>query len=165
MEPYPFAMSNHIVAKVELWVLASFRVCQTMERCSQQPRTFSIQPFWIEFLMNLLLYIKWSSLLNGGGGQDKSAKKCQFSDESLLFQIVLTTHSDYKTEIYQSTRCMPFRMAFQHVEFCTYADFCTGDHAQWLEAYQLKTQSSTCWKPEQQSFTMFLQWFLQCFSD
>ena len=61
MESYAFAMSNHIVAKVDLWVLASFRACQTMERCSQQPGTFSIQPFWIELLMNLLLYIKWIS--------------------------------------------------------------------------------------------------------
>ena len=61
MEPYAFAMSNHIVAKVDLWVLASFRACQTMERCSQQPGTFSIQPFWIELLMNLFLYTKWIS--------------------------------------------------------------------------------------------------------
>ena len=52
---------HHIVAKVDLWVLASFKACQTMERCSQQPRTFSIHPFWIELSMSLLLYIKWIS--------------------------------------------------------------------------------------------------------
>ena len=38
-------------------------------------------------------------------------------------------------------------MAFQHVEFCAYADFCTGDPAHWVKAHQLKTQSSTCWEP------------------
>ena len=44
MEPYAFAMTKHIVAKVDLWVLASFRAWQTMERCSKQAGTFSIQP-------------------------------------------------------------------------------------------------------------------------
>ena len=86
--------------------------------------------------------------LSGGGGQDKSAKNCQFLDESLLFQVALTTHSDYKTVIwYESISCMLFSMALQHVEFCAYADVCTGNHAHCLEAHQLKRQSSTCWKP------------------
>ena len=37
-----------------------------------------------EFLSSLCL-------LRGGGGQAKSAKNCQFPDESLLFQTGLTT--------------------------------------------------------------------------
>ena len=32
-----------------------------MGSCSQQSGTFSIQPFWVELWMNLLLYIKWVS--------------------------------------------------------------------------------------------------------
>ena len=59
---------------------------------------------------------------------------------------------------------MSFSMAFQHAEFCAYADFCTGDHAHWLKAHQLKTQSSTCWKPAlRTAVTEQNSCHLQCF--
>ena len=38
-------------------------------------------------------------------------------------------------------------MAFQHADFCAYADFCAGEHAHWVKAQRLKTQSSTYCKP------------------
>ena len=53
--------NSRAVAKVDFWVLTSFRACKTMERCSQQQGAFSIQPIYIESLMNLLLHIKWVS--------------------------------------------------------------------------------------------------------
>ena len=61
MDPQAFAMSNHIIANLDFWTFASFRACQTMDRCSQQPGIFSIQPFCIELFINLLLCIRWVS--------------------------------------------------------------------------------------------------------
>ena len=61
MDPYVFAMSNHITAKLNLWALASFTACQTMDRCSQHPGIFYIQPFCMELIINLLLCIRWVS--------------------------------------------------------------------------------------------------------
>ena len=58
MDPYAFAISSHIVAKVKFLDLASFGAAQTIEICSQQPGTFFIQPFCTDLLMNLLLFIK-----------------------------------------------------------------------------------------------------------
>ena len=54
-------MSNHITAKLDFWSCASFRACQTMDRCSQHPGIFSIQPFCMELFINLLLCIRWVS--------------------------------------------------------------------------------------------------------
>ena len=54
-------MSNHITAKLDFLALASFRACQTIDRCSQQPGIFSMQPFRIEVSINLLLCIRWAS--------------------------------------------------------------------------------------------------------
>ena len=50
--PIPICNVQHIVTKVDFWVLASFRACQ------EQLGTFSILPFCTELLMNLLLHIK-----------------------------------------------------------------------------------------------------------
>ena len=54
-------MSSHMFAKFEWFKRACFNADQTMDICSQQPGTFSIQPFWIEVLINLLLEIMWDS--------------------------------------------------------------------------------------------------------
>ena len=54
-------MSNHIVAKLEVWALASLRAIQTMDRCSQQPGIFSRQRFCMDLFINLLLCIRWVS--------------------------------------------------------------------------------------------------------
>ena len=54
-------MPNHITAKLDFLALASFRACQTIDRCSQQPGIFSMQPFCIELSINLLLCIRWAS--------------------------------------------------------------------------------------------------------
>ena len=61
MDPYAFAMSKHVVTKVDSCVLASFRACQTMERCSQQPGAFSMLPFTMKLSMNLFSHIEWVS--------------------------------------------------------------------------------------------------------
>ena len=45
MDPYALAISNRIVAMDNFLDLASFRVAQTIEICSQHPGTVSIQPF------------------------------------------------------------------------------------------------------------------------
>ena len=54
IDPEAFAMWNHIVAKLDFWAPASFKACQTVERCSQQPGIFSIQPFCMELFINLV---------------------------------------------------------------------------------------------------------------
>ena len=58
MDPYAFAISSHIVARDKFLDLASFRAAQTIEICSQQPGTFSIQPFCTDLFIILLLLIK-----------------------------------------------------------------------------------------------------------
>ena len=45
MDPYVFAISNQIDAAEDFLDLASFKTDQTMDKCSQQPRTFSMHPF------------------------------------------------------------------------------------------------------------------------
>ena len=45
MDPYVFAISNQIDAAEDFSDLASFKTDQTMDECSQQPRTFSMHPF------------------------------------------------------------------------------------------------------------------------
>ena len=54
-------MSYHITAKLDFLALASLRACQTIDRCSQQPGIFSMQPFCIDLSINLLLCIRWAS--------------------------------------------------------------------------------------------------------
>ena len=58
MDPYALVISNHIVAKNRFLDLAFFRATQTLEICSQHQGTFPIQPFCIDFLINLLLLSK-----------------------------------------------------------------------------------------------------------
>ena len=64
---------------------------------------------------------------------------------STYLSIYLPYRIDDKTLI--CIHKLLFGMAFQHAKFCTYADFCTGEHKHWLDAHQLKTERSTSWKP------------------
>ena len=61
MDPYLFAISNQIDAAEDFLDLASFNTDQTMDKCSQQPRTFTMHPFWTDKLMILLF---WTRLLS-----------------------------------------------------------------------------------------------------
>lgn len=61
IEGNAFAISSHIVARSDLLTRASLRAAQTIDMCSQQPGTFSIQPFWSDVLINLLVLIMWAS--------------------------------------------------------------------------------------------------------
>ena len=51
---YPFAISNQIDAVKDFLALASLNTNQTIDKCSQQPRTFSMQPCCTDKLMIFL---------------------------------------------------------------------------------------------------------------
>ena len=59
IDPYAFAISNQIDAAKDFLALASFNTDQTMDKCSQQPGTFSMQPFCTDKLMILLFWTRW----------------------------------------------------------------------------------------------------------
>ena len=50
-------MSSQMFAKEDFVDQASFKGDHTIDTCSQQPGTLSIQPFWIDELIRLLLVI------------------------------------------------------------------------------------------------------------
>ena len=59
IDPYAFAISNQIEAAEDFLALASFNTDQTMDKCSQQPGTFSMQPFCTDKLIILLFWTRW----------------------------------------------------------------------------------------------------------
>ena len=50
-------MSSQMFAKEDFVDRASFKADHTFDICSQQPGTLSIQPFWTDVLIRLLLVI------------------------------------------------------------------------------------------------------------
>ena len=59
IDPYTFAISNQIDAAEDFLALASFNTDQIMDKCFQQPGTFSMQPFCTGKLIVLLLWTIW----------------------------------------------------------------------------------------------------------
>ena len=59
--------------------------------------TKSPQPLLRDRRQKTLELLSRLCLLRWGGGQDKSAKNCQFPDESLLFQVALVTKQRYES--------------------------------------------------------------------
>ena len=51
IDPYTFAISKQIYTAEDFLVLASFNGDQTMDKCFQQPGTFSMWPFCTDKLM------------------------------------------------------------------------------------------------------------------
>ena len=59
IDPYAFAISNQIDGAEDFLALASFNTDQSMDKCSQQPGTFSMQTFCTDKVMILLLWTRW----------------------------------------------------------------------------------------------------------
>ena len=58
IDPYAFAISNQIDAAEDFLDLTSFNTDQTMDKCYQQPGTFSMQSFWTDKLQVIQISYK-----------------------------------------------------------------------------------------------------------